>query len=74
MNGYAGAIPQRLENLSPEGRHRLYKALKLRFVVDPKENLKATGVFVVGSSASGAGVSETEDTSLPGGTRSRSWY
>jgi hypothetical protein len=71
MNGYAGAIPERLDSLGPEGRHRLYKTLKLGFVADPEENLEATGVFVIGNSASRVSVSETANTSLLDGTRSR---
>jgi hypothetical protein len=71
MNGYAGAIPQRLDSLGPEGRHRLYKTLKLEFVADPEENLEATGVFVIGNPASRTSVSETANTSLLDYTRSR---
>ena len=68
LSGYAGAIPERLENLSPEDRRRLYKTLKFRLVADPNGNLQAAGVFVVTS-----GVSEKESTSSPVYTTSRSW-
>jgi hypothetical protein len=68
LSGYAGAIPERLENLSPEDRRRLYKTLKLRLVANPNGNLQAAGVFVVTS-----GVSEKESTSSPAYTTSRSW-
>jgi len=69
LSEYAGAIPQRLENLNPEDRRQLYKTLKLGLLADPSGNLEATGVFVVG-----LGVSEKESTSSPCDTMSRSRY
>jgi hypothetical protein len=72
MNGYAEAIPQRLESLGAEGRHHLYRILKARFVAEPEGNLEATGVLMIGSLAGESGFSETANTSWRACTRSTS--
>ena len=45
MERYAGTVPEALENLTPEERHRVYKMLRLRVLVYPDFRLEATGVL-----------------------------
>ena len=44
MERYAGAVPEALENLLPEERHRVYKMLRLRVLADPDFRLEVNGV------------------------------
>jgi hypothetical protein len=44
MERYAGAVPEALENLLPEERHRGYKMLRLRVLADPDFRLEVNGV------------------------------
>jgi hypothetical protein len=45
MERYAGAVPEALENLVPEERHRVYKMLRLRVVAYPDARLEVSGVL-----------------------------
>jgi hypothetical protein len=45
MERYAGAVPEALENLLPEERHRVYRMLRLRVLAYPDSRLEANGVL-----------------------------
>jgi hypothetical protein len=45
MERYAGAVPEALENLLPEERHRVYKMLKLRVLAYPDSRLEVNDVL-----------------------------
>jgi len=47
LEDYEETVPERLENLTPEGRHHVYKVLQLRCLLRPEEPPELTGVFVV---------------------------
>ncbi len=42
---YAGIVPEALQNLSAEGRHRIYKLLQLRVTAHPDKTLGVSGIF-----------------------------
>jgi hypothetical protein len=44
MERYAGVVPEALENLAPEERHRVYKMLRLRVLAYPDARLEVSGV------------------------------
>ena len=48
MEGYAGAVPEKLERLSPEKRRRIYGMLRLEVSARPDGTLEARGVLVEG--------------------------
>ena len=48
LNSYAMMAPEALEALSAEERHRLYRMLRLRVVVNPDRSLEVTGALVPG--------------------------
>jgi hypothetical protein len=45
MERYAGVVPEGLENLVPEERHRVYKMLRLRVLAYPDAHLQVSGVL-----------------------------
>ena len=45
MEHYAGVVPEALENLAPEERHRVYKMLRLRVLAYPDARLEVSGVL-----------------------------
>jgi hypothetical protein len=45
MERYAGAVPEALENLTPEERHRVYKMLRLKVLAYPDSHLDVNGVL-----------------------------
>ena len=45
LESYAGAVPEALENLEPEGRHRVYEMLRLRVVAHLDGTLEARGIL-----------------------------
>ena len=42
---YAGAVPNALDNLIPEERHRIYEMLRLKVLVYPDARLQVSGVL-----------------------------
>ena len=42
---YAGLVPEALEELSPEERHRVYRMLRLKVVAHPDDKLEVTGAI-----------------------------
>jgi len=58
MEGYAGMMPEALDALSPEERHRIYKMLGLRVVLRPDAPPEVSGTF-----GAALGVSESETAS-----------
>jgi DNA invertase Pin-like site-specific DNA recombinase len=45
MARYADVVPEALENLAPEERHRVYKMLRLRVLAYPDARLEVSGVL-----------------------------
>src|SRR3712207_5505101 len=45
LESYAGAVPEALENLEPEERHRVYEMLRLRVVAHIDGTLEARGIL-----------------------------
>jgi hypothetical protein len=45
MGRYAGAVPNALDNLIPEERHRIYKIHRLKVLVYPDVRLQVSGVL-----------------------------
>ncbi len=45
LDGYAGLVPEQLEDLGPEERRRIYAMLRLRVVVDLDGNMEIAGVI-----------------------------
>lgn len=66
MERYAGAVPEAIENLTPEERYRVYKMLRLNVVAHPDSRLEVTGVL-----GSAQEVCHPEPLSKP--QPSRSW-
>ena len=66
MERYAGAVPEALENLTPEERHRVYKMLRLKVLAYPDLRLEVHGVL-----GSAQEVCSLEPLSRP--PPSRSW-
>ena len=48
LKSYAKMAPEALEALSAEERHRLYRMLRLRVVVNPDRSIEVTGALVPG--------------------------
>jgi hypothetical protein len=59
LEEYAGAVPERLGALSPEERHRVYRAMRLRAVLTPSGELEMSGDVMPAS------VCRTETSYLP---------
>ena len=45
MESYAGAVPEALENVEPEERHRVYEMLRLRVAAHPDGTLEVRGIL-----------------------------
>jgi hypothetical protein len=45
LERYAGAMPEALETLTPEERHRVYKMLRLKVLAYPDARLEVSGVL-----------------------------
>jgi site-specific DNA recombinase len=45
MERYAGMVPEALETLSPQERHRVYRMLRLKVVAHPGDTMEVQGVF-----------------------------
>ncbi len=71
LNTYAGMVPQRLGNLTPEERQHIYKMLQLGCVLRPKGPPELTGVFVVNTQK--VRENEGECWSLSAKTPERPW-
>jgi hypothetical protein len=48
LDSYVGLIPQKLQELKPEERQRIYRMLRLRLVMDPDRSIEATGIIGAG--------------------------
>jgi site-specific DNA recombinase len=48
LDSYVGLIPQKLQELEPEERQRIYSMLRLRLVMDPDGSIEATGIIGAG--------------------------
>jgi hypothetical protein len=47
-NAQAGVVPEDLDALAPEERHKLYKMLRLEVRAYPDESLEASGAILAG--------------------------
>jgi hypothetical protein len=65
---YSGAVPRSLHDLSPEGRHQVYKMLRLKVLAYPDKSLEVSGAILAGG---GEEPREWPDGVLPGGRRPR---
>ena len=45
LSSYAGTVPEALEGLTPEERHRVYRMLGLRVAADADETLAVSGIL-----------------------------
>jgi hypothetical protein len=45
MERYAGMVPEALETLSPQERHRVYRMLRLKVVAQPDDMMEVQGVI-----------------------------
>ncbi len=45
LQWYAGLVPEALDALSPEGRHHVYKLLRLDVLIYPDETAEVSGIF-----------------------------
>jgi hypothetical protein len=48
LDSYVGLIPQKLWELEPEDRQRIYSMLRLRLVMGPDGSIEATGIIGAG--------------------------
>ncbi|HZA44614.1 MAG TPA: hypothetical protein VE568_04825, partial [Rubrobacter sp.] len=48
LDSYVGLIPQKLQDLEPEDRQRIYSMLRLKLVMDPDGSIEATGIIGAG--------------------------
>jgi hypothetical protein len=48
LDSYVGLMPQRLQELEPKERRRIYSMLRLRLVMDPDGGIEATGIIGAG--------------------------
>jgi site-specific DNA recombinase len=60
LESYASLVPEVLDALTPEERHRVYKMLRLRVILRPDAPVEVSGSF-----NDGLGVSELETASRP---------
>ena len=51
LEHYAGAVPEALENLTSEERHRVYKMLRLKVLAYPDARLEVSGVLGISPNA-----------------------
>jgi hypothetical protein len=45
LERYAGMVPEALDSLGPEERHRIYKSLRLKILAYPEARLEVSGVL-----------------------------
>jgi site-specific DNA recombinase len=63
MEHYAGAVPEALDDLSPEERHKIYKMLRLEVLAYPDKSLEVSGAILVGAEENeGGGLGALEPT------------
>ncbi len=48
LERYAGMVPEALDSLRPEERHRIYKMLRLKVLVYPEARLEVSAVLAAG--------------------------
>ena len=48
LERYAGMVPEALESVGPEERHRIYKMLRLKVLAYPEARLLVSGVLDTG--------------------------
>src|SRR5215210_1862898 len=48
MEHYAGTVPDSLDDLSPEERHRIYRMLRLEVLAYPDKSLEVSGAILAG--------------------------
>jgi hypothetical protein len=56
LEHYAAIVPEALDSLIPEERHRLYKLLRITVIVQPDTTLEISGIFGEGLSVSSQGL------------------
>jgi hypothetical protein len=56
LEHYATIVPNFLDSLIPEERHRLHKLLRITVIVQPDTTLEVSGVFGEGLSISNQGL------------------
>jgi Recombinase zinc beta ribbon domain len=77
LESYVGMVPQGLDSLSPEERHRIYKMLRVRVVVGPNERVEVTGALLEDPAVCNSKSARVRSTNripantAPGGTRGR---
>jgi hypothetical protein len=49
MEHYAGTVPEALDALSPEERHKIYKMLRLEVLAYPDKSLEVSGAILAGA-------------------------
>jgi len=49
MEHYAGTVPEALDDLSSEERHKIYKMLRLEVLAYPGKSLEVSGAILVGA-------------------------
>jgi hypothetical protein len=63
MEHYAGTVPESLDDLSPEERHRIYKKLRLEVLAYPDKSLEVRGAILGGGAQNeGRGLGALEPT------------
>jgi chromosome segregation ATPase len=63
MEHYAGTVPETLDDLSPEERHKIYKMLHLEVLAYPDKSLEVSGaILAVGAENEGGGLGALEST------------
>jgi len=72
LERYAGMVPEALDALTPEERHRVYKMLRLRVVLNSDGSTEITGVFGESLEAGASGSVKTEVSSRSVPTAGRS--
>ena len=48
LERYAGMVPEAIDSLGPEERHRIYKMLRLKVLTYPEAPLEVSGVLGAG--------------------------
>jgi len=72
LERYAGMVPEALDALTPQERHRVYKMLRLRVILNSDGSTEITGMFgePLKTSASSSVKTEVSERSAPTGGRS----
>ena len=75
MEHYAGTVPESLDDLSPEERHKIYKKLRLEVLAYPDKSLEVRGAILAGGAQNEEGglgaleltrIRESKNTQSPG--------